>query len=339
MKYSCKIIEDLLPIYIDNVCSEESRQLVEEHLSQCSKCRTLMQSISGLQFERIDKSESEKTEIVKNGFKKIYRHWLASLIAVFMLIPIMLFTSMGINELREDGIAFSNLDDIYRCTKLLYCIKNGKYEKAAQMVVFSDNEYKLVESVADMTVEEYRQYMEDRFITKLYEYEALGISIGNIRFDSAYKREKGLWTVCMSFDEIYPDGSKQRIVAGMNGKTMITGSFSYPDKNKTERDDYIDQILHLYSEDESLWYKDYKVTFELKEGEKAVIYRNGDGTLFDGVFNITYGTDAEMVDEPYYQDVFETSVAGKYSVCAFDKDEGTTFLTTEQLNIEITAIE
>lgn len=36
---SCNIIEDLLPLYYDNVCSEESRRLVEDHLSGCVKCR------------------------------------------------------------------------------------------------------------------------------------------------------------------------------------------------------------------------------------------------------------------------------------------------------------
>ena len=39
MKTSCKIIEDLLPLYADEVCSEESRALVEEHLEECPACR------------------------------------------------------------------------------------------------------------------------------------------------------------------------------------------------------------------------------------------------------------------------------------------------------------
>lgn len=39
---SCKIIEDLLPLYNDNVCSKESKQLVEEHLESCIKCQELL---------------------------------------------------------------------------------------------------------------------------------------------------------------------------------------------------------------------------------------------------------------------------------------------------------
>ena len=34
MKISCNIIEDLLPLYVDDMVSEDSRQLVEEHLKE-----------------------------------------------------------------------------------------------------------------------------------------------------------------------------------------------------------------------------------------------------------------------------------------------------------------
>ena len=35
----CKIICDLLPMYIDEVCSDETKEVVEEHLETCSECR------------------------------------------------------------------------------------------------------------------------------------------------------------------------------------------------------------------------------------------------------------------------------------------------------------
>ena len=34
MKITCNIIEDLLPLYVDDMVSEDSRQLVEEHLKE-----------------------------------------------------------------------------------------------------------------------------------------------------------------------------------------------------------------------------------------------------------------------------------------------------------------
>lgn len=38
MKVSCNVIKDLLPLYIENLTSTDSRELVEEHLSSCLAC-------------------------------------------------------------------------------------------------------------------------------------------------------------------------------------------------------------------------------------------------------------------------------------------------------------
>lgn len=38
MKIPCEIIQDLLPLYCDGVCSQDSRQAVEAHLQDCEKC-------------------------------------------------------------------------------------------------------------------------------------------------------------------------------------------------------------------------------------------------------------------------------------------------------------
>jgi hypothetical protein len=35
----CEIVEDLLPLYVDGVCSQESRNLVSQHTAECASCR------------------------------------------------------------------------------------------------------------------------------------------------------------------------------------------------------------------------------------------------------------------------------------------------------------
>ena len=39
MKISCEIIQDLLPLYYDGVCSQDTKQVVEAHLKDCEKCK------------------------------------------------------------------------------------------------------------------------------------------------------------------------------------------------------------------------------------------------------------------------------------------------------------
>ncbi len=39
MKITCDLIRDLLPLYRDGVCSDESKELVNEHLKSCESCK------------------------------------------------------------------------------------------------------------------------------------------------------------------------------------------------------------------------------------------------------------------------------------------------------------
>lgn len=59
-KVSCDLIKDLLPLYIDEVCSAESKREIEEHLKECSECRALYESMK--QDIVIEKVESKKDD-------------------------------------------------------------------------------------------------------------------------------------------------------------------------------------------------------------------------------------------------------------------------------------
>ena len=53
---NCKIIQDLLPLYIDGVCSEDSKLLIEKHLSHCEDCRKYLEE---LKTEPMSEEEKE----------------------------------------------------------------------------------------------------------------------------------------------------------------------------------------------------------------------------------------------------------------------------------------
>ena len=74
MKISCNIIEDLLPLYVDDAVSEDSRQLVEEHLKECASCRKIQEEIIrenqfSLEQRKLSADERKKAEI--RSLKKI----------------------------------------------------------------------------------------------------------------------------------------------------------------------------------------------------------------------------------------------------------------------------
>lgn len=340
MKQSCDVIKDLLILYEDDACSEDSIQLIEEHLKDCPACSEYLKKLQhteGVISGEIKEECSPDDKVMKRSMKKIRRRWIASLVAVFMLIPLLGAGFMGYHEAHGEGVAFSNLDDIYRCIRYLKYIEDGKFEEAAELVDF---EYALVESVKDMTLEEYQAYMKERFICKLQEYNDLGLYIDNIGYKFSYRVNGDRWTICISFDEHYPDGSKQKLNVDMNGETLSVGAYSYPHTEKVNMDTYIDEILYLYSEDDVLDYQEMEVSFVLKEGEKAIISGISDAearyNLSDtGLFNISYGTGTELINEPYKQESITTSVPGTYSICGVTEQGERAYLTAEDLEIQI----
>lgn len=44
-KIPCSIIQDLLVLYEDNVCSQDSRKLIEDHIATCDECRRIYEGI------------------------------------------------------------------------------------------------------------------------------------------------------------------------------------------------------------------------------------------------------------------------------------------------------
>ena len=42
MKISCEVVQDLLALYHDGVCSKESAEIVRTHLDECERCRKML---------------------------------------------------------------------------------------------------------------------------------------------------------------------------------------------------------------------------------------------------------------------------------------------------------
>ena len=74
MKISCEIISDLLPLYHDGVCSSESKQMIEEHLSNCEKCRTELKEMDDMLSIPNKKQNLNDAKAVKKNNKTKSRY-------------------------------------------------------------------------------------------------------------------------------------------------------------------------------------------------------------------------------------------------------------------------
>ena len=71
MNTKCGIIRDLLPLYVEGVVSEESRQLIEEHLAECADCREYLKLLQEDLPEAETASFADETASLRKIKRKI----------------------------------------------------------------------------------------------------------------------------------------------------------------------------------------------------------------------------------------------------------------------------
>lgn len=108
MKITCDIIEDLLPLYAEELASEDSRALVEEHLADCSSCRaalsTMKQATPPLPEDALPLANVQKT--LKG------RRWATAVLAAALVLAVALGVFSRLTEpiylpYVEDSITLS----------------------------------------------------------------------------------------------------------------------------------------------------------------------------------------------------------------------------------------
>ena len=104
----CGIVQDLLPLYYDDVCTPASKELVQRHLEHCPSCQALYEELEDRSVDCVIETESrqvlerharkERTAAWKAGLilerharKERTAAWKAGLIiSVLLLIPVIL---------------------------------------------------------------------------------------------------------------------------------------------------------------------------------------------------------------------------------------------------------
>lgn len=132
MKLSCDIVQDLLPLYTDGVCSGDSRRAVEAHLEGCPACR----AAAGVQeLPPMEPTEAPRADqAVAKSIKRVRCRWLTSLAAMVLIVPLLL---LSWNQYRGTGLCFTNMDDTFTAWRFLHALETGDWETAAKMHDYS----------------------------------------------------------------------------------------------------------------------------------------------------------------------------------------------------------
>ena len=98
MKNECDIVGDLLFSYNDGILSNTSKELVEEHLKKCEKCKKILEEIKQ---ENDEKNQVKEIDFFKSIKKKINKRNVIILVVFIVLMIVVLFNIQVYNNYNE----------------------------------------------------------------------------------------------------------------------------------------------------------------------------------------------------------------------------------------------
>lgn len=126
-KRDCKIVQDLLPNYIEKLTVEETNRYIDEHIKECEECKKILKNMQkDLKNNNI---YNEKKEV--NYIKK-YSNKMRILKIIILLIIIIFIIAVGrkifiISKLSDNAENFITSTNYHR---IIYSYNMGEYTKS-----------------------------------------------------------------------------------------------------------------------------------------------------------------------------------------------------------------
>lgn len=250
---NCNIIEDLIPLYKEGLCSAETALLVEEHLKSCESCRRLSEDIT----------PEKSTEDVKipeetNVFSKVNRKMKRSKLKTAFLSLVLLAVLGGLGVLtfgqitHKDGfISFETLVQSLETRKIAKYIAKGDMDAYADSITFGTNfdaNFNILRNMDDIRAqnrqalnEAYDKYMSGKKVKHVLSF-AQYIENGLTGNASDSKSS----TIENTARIMYEDGSEMilELIKSYDGKYLCQFAYSGSDGSK-EVDESIEKMAKI----------------------------------------------------------------------------------------------
>ncbi|MGE7835348.1 anti-sigma factor family protein [Viridibacillus arvi] len=139
---NCNIIKDLLPSYIDEICSEDTAKLVEDHVQHCEECKQTLKRLQ--QQTDYDQMIPEEVKKAITPFKKINSKRRIQVITAIVMTSLMTFfiTTVGYLVYQDVGVVHD-----FFSPKVSTVVDVEDDSEEWQSVNFNDKNYLIFDSV------------------------------------------------------------------------------------------------------------------------------------------------------------------------------------------------
>ena len=86
-KKYCKVVQDLLPNYIENLTNEETNLFIEEHLKECSECKEIYENMKAQLSGEEEKANKKEVNYLKKYNIKL-RIFMGIVLAIVLIFVV-----------------------------------------------------------------------------------------------------------------------------------------------------------------------------------------------------------------------------------------------------------
>lgn len=160
---NCNVIKDLLPLYSEGLCSDETKAIIEEHLSECEDCRRL----ADMPVEQVIPVDIPEE---KSAMKKVSRKIRRSKLAVFLIgaalaavIGCIGYLSYGQIVKRYDSPSFDTVFQNMEVRSLIRTLEKDP-EKFAEQLSTGDSQYNVYLNWSKINYDEMQRKDIENFV-------------------------------------------------------------------------------------------------------------------------------------------------------------------------------
>ncbi|KEZ47060.1 zf-HC2 domain-containing protein [Metabacillus indicus] len=113
MKISCNMIRDILPLYVEDMASQDTRDLVEEHIASCENCKKRLEEMRTFEEPPVDTDIAPLRNIQNTLRKKKLQTIILSVMVtlVFAVVTIAYLTTPAYISYNENAVSIIEKDD------------------------------------------------------------------------------------------------------------------------------------------------------------------------------------------------------------------------------------
>jgi len=253
MNTKCSVIEDMIPLYKEGLCSKDTAEMVREHIEECENCRKLCEELAE-PHENKDTTVPDESKVFRKVNRKMKRSKLK--IAILSVILLAVLGSLGLLTIgqitRADGlISFETLVQSVETYRIAKMVANGDMDEYADSISFGGNiDANLnirinMEEIRDNNKQAlnnaFNKYMKEKKVKRVTSFGTYGKNYfaGNYTENDCPINNTARIT--------YEDGTEMlmELFKSYDGKYICGSAYTFDEDEKSDYNEFVDEMVKV----------------------------------------------------------------------------------------------